>query len=311
MKKTSPVAIGSFMIGSLVLGVLFIIFFSTADMFKEKHEFVAFFSGSVKGLSVGSPVLFRGVPVGQVKSVQLLLSGDETDAVWIPVVFEVRNDSVVNIDHLEVEDPEEYVNQLIKDGLRAKLIMGSLITGQLIIMLDFYPDEPAHYFGKVERLQEIPTTISDMEKIEEILKGFNIKQLVEEATESFKQINDLLKSKNLAKGLVSFANTMENTEAMTGKLNEAIDPLVDSLTATLAEYEKSGKTLGQPVRELIVQAKTTLKEFQDVVEDGNAMNYKITTVLDEMAVTLRAFRQLAEQLERNPEAILRGNPDER
>jgi len=311
MKKNNPVAIGAFMVGSLALGVLFIIFFSASDIFKEKHEFVAFFSGSVKGLSVGSPVLFRGVPVGQVKSIQLLLSGGETDTVWIPVVFEVKSDSVVNVDDMRVEDPEKYVQKLIDEGLRAKLIMGSLVTGQLIVMLDFYPDEPAHYFGKVEHIQEIPTTVSDMEKIEEILEGLNLRDLVEEATDSFELINELLRSKNLSRGLEGFSNTMEHTEAMAAKLNEAIDPLVDSLTTTLAEYEKSGKTLGKPARDLVLQAKATLKEFQDVVKDGNAMNYKVTTVLDEMATTLRAFRQLAEQLERNPESLLRGNPDER
>ncbi len=311
MKKTNPAAIGAFMIGSLVLGVLFIIFFSSSDMFKEKHEFVAFFSGSVKGLSVGSPVLFRGVPVGQVKSVQLLLSGEETDNVWIPVVFEIKSDSVVNVDNMAVDEPERYVEELIKDGLRAKLVVGSLITGQLIIMLDFFPDEPAQFFGKVKDIQEIPTTASDMEKIEEILDGLDIRDLVEEATDSFRSLNDLLESQELRRGLEGFGNTMEHTEAMAAKLNEAIDPLVNSLKRTLAQYEKSGKALGVPARELVVQAKATLKEFQDVVKDGNAMNYRVTTVLDEMATTLRAFRQLAEQLERNPESLLRGNPDER
>lgn len=311
MKKVNPVAIGGFMVGSLALSVLFIIFFSTMDVFKEKRDFVAFFSGSVKGLSVGSPVLFRGVPVGQVKSIQLLLSGEETDTVWIPVVFEVREDSVINIEGKQVEDPEVFVQELIDEGLRAKLIMGSFVTGQLTIMLDFYPDEPAHYFGKVEDIQEIPTTASDMEKIEEILEGLNIRELVEEATDSFVAINELLRSKDVERGLVSFGNTMEEAEVMAGKLNEAIDPLVASLTSTLEEYEKSGKTLGKPARDLVVQAKDTLKEFQDIVKDGNAMNYKITTVLDEMAVTLRAFRQLAEQLERNPESLIRGNPDDR
>lgn len=311
MKKVNPVAIGGFMIGSLALCVLFIVFFSSSDVFKEKHEFVAFFSGSVKGLSVGSPVLFRGVPVGQVKSIQLLLSGETTDTVWIPVVFEVKNDSVVNIDSWKVEDPEKYVQRLIDGGLRAKLIVSSLVTGQLTIMLDFYPDEPAHYFGKVKTIQEIPTTISDMEKFEAILEGLNLRDLVAEATQSFAHVNELLSSPGLEKGVENFGDTMENAEAISRKLNKAVDPLVASLETTLKEFEKSGKGVGQPVRDVLEQAKVTLEEFHAVVKDGNAMNYRITTVLDEMSNTLRAFRQLAEALERNPESLIRGNPDER
>jgi len=311
MKKVNPVAIGGFMVSSFILCVLFIILFSSFDLFKEKHEFVAFFSGSVKGLSVGSPVLFRGVPVGQVKSIRMLFSGEKTDTVWIPVVFEVKNDSVVNLDNMEVDDPEKFVQELIDDGLRAKLVVDSLVTGQLTIMLDFYPDEPAHYFGKVEGVQEIPTTISDMEKFEEILDGLNLRHLIEEASESFVLVNELLRSPELARGVKAFGNTMEQSEVMVSRMNSAIDPLVRSVTASLAEFEKSGKSLGEPAREVLEQAKVTLKEFHNVVKDGNAMNYKITTALDELAVTLRAFRQLAEQLERNPEALLRGNPDER
>lgn len=336
MKKASPLGVGIFMVASLALGVLFIILFSSGGMFEKKKEYVAFFSGSVKGLSIGAPVYIRGVPVGNVTGIRLLLSETKTESVLIPVVFTLDPKNMVYLDSGVPKDVDAMIERYIKSGMRAKLIPSSLLTGQLAILLDYFPQEPVQYHGELEGMKEIPTVASDMEKIESFIESLDFETLMREATSTLGLINDKLQSPDVDRGIKSFANTFEETEKLVRKLNGSVDPmlatatdtlgqynrmgkelnaalplLIESLSQRLDEYGKLGKDLRGPAKDAFVQATATLKEFQDVVRDGKDMNYKITTVIGELEATLRAFRQLAEHLERNPEALLRGNPAQR
>ena len=80
----------------------------------------------------------------------------------------------------DVGTRKEIIDSLIKAGLRAQLQMQSLVTGQLIINLDFYPDKPLRLLGKKlieekgihlgEDVLEIPTIRTPMQKIEKTLE---------------------------------------------------------------------------------------------------------------------------------------------
>ena len=83
-KEANKTVIGLFVVGAIVLLVVALVVFGGGKIFKETNRFVAFFEGSVKGLSVGAPVMFRGVRIGKVDDFQVYYDGKE-DKFKIPV----------------------------------------------------------------------------------------------------------------------------------------------------------------------------------------------------------------------------------
>jgi len=65
-KQANKTMIGLFVLGAIVLLVAGLVTLGSGRYFKETHRYVTFFDGSVKGLAVGAPVMFRGVSIGKV-----------------------------------------------------------------------------------------------------------------------------------------------------------------------------------------------------------------------------------------------------
>ena len=70
-KPANKTLIGAFVVGATALLLLAIAVFGSGKLFQTTSRYVLFFDGSISGLSVGSPVLFRGVPVGRVVEIRL------------------------------------------------------------------------------------------------------------------------------------------------------------------------------------------------------------------------------------------------
>ena len=146
MKKRSanPAAIGAFVLGALAIAVISVILFGSGRWFGgEKESFVCFFDDAVDGMQIGSKVKLKGVPIGEVKRILIRFDSSTDEATRsakprIPVIIEVdlerlSNDLGVNMDF---RDDELYRSQ-VRDGLRASLGMGNLITGILQVNLDY------------------------------------------------------------------------------------------------------------------------------------------------------------------------------
>ena len=91
--KVKKSMIGAFVLGAVALGVGAVIVFGSGMFFTPKYEFILFFENSVNGLQVGAPVLFRGVPIGQVTGISI--DADAGDLhFYIPVVVEIEGGKV-------------------------------------------------------------------------------------------------------------------------------------------------------------------------------------------------------------------------
>ena len=150
-KKANTAMIGAFVIGATILAVVGILAFGSGALFRSTDTFVLYFDGDLQGLTVGAPVLFRGVPVGEVKSIKVFYKTGTPDFV-VPVVIETQHERFHEIqsdtgEYAEHIDQRE-VDRLIQDGLRGRLTLQSLVTGQLAISLDMLPDTPANLRGK-------------------------------------------------------------------------------------------------------------------------------------------------------------------
>ncbi len=212
-KKANKTTIGMFVVGAIILLVIAILVFGSGIFFKNTTQYVLFFDTSTKGLSVGSPVIFRGVKVGYVKDISLLYD-QKTGAVLIPVIIEVEQSRVKSAPvkgFPECLACNDY-RLLAKQGLRARLVLQSFLTGELMVALDFYPDKPAILRDITKQYPELPTlSVEEIsQNLENTLAGINKFINSESVQESFSELSSTLKEvKESARSLRLLADYLE------------------------------------------------------------------------------------------------------
>ena len=155
-RRASPVVIGSFVVGALVLVVVGILVFGSRRFFADIDRVVMYFAGDLQGLRAGATVDFQGVPIGTVVEIRAVIDPQDVE-VRIPVIVALHPDSV------EFVKPrpqgEQRIQRLVERGVRAQLQLESLVTGQVFIQLDFHPEAPAAAFriDPLTKLPEMPT----------------------------------------------------------------------------------------------------------------------------------------------------------
>jgi paraquat-inducible protein B len=327
-EKASPTTIGAFVLGAIALIVTGLLTFGSGQFFKDTHSYVLYFEGNAKGLNVGAPASFRGVKIGTVTKVELV-ANRSTAEIFISVVVETDPDAFREVDSktgVNREASDIPVRKLIEEhGLRAKLATLSLVTGQLYIEFDFYPDTPARLTGFASPYEEIPTLPSAMEELEgtlqtvvKSLREAPLREVVNQMAAAVKGINSLIDSPALKDTLTVLRETLQNLRELTAKLDAQVTPLADSLRETseqaaeaFADVRKllqddTGKVvrLAESIEGAANQARDVLSQTQTVVSavDGKDLE----TLVEELSGAARSIRVLADYLERHPEALIRG-----
>jgi len=94
-RKANPAMIGGFVLGALVLAVAALVVLGGGTVFQHRQFWEAYFDESIKGLAIGAPVTFRGVKVGSVTDIRVVVNRDATPAtvttgvMHTPVFFEI------------------------------------------------------------------------------------------------------------------------------------------------------------------------------------------------------------------------------
>ncbi len=334
-KPANKTLIGAFIVGAVALAVVALVVFGSGKFFRKQTFWVSFFEGSVKGLNVGSSVVFRGVKIGEVS--QITVNFDSvTLSVNIPVTYEVYPDSFREIGPQVKVENKEFHRALIAKGLKAQLQMQSLVTGQLMINVDFLPQRPAKMFGvhKAELgkqfgdLWEIPTVPTPLQELENILSGINIKEIAEDVRRAMDGIAKLATSPDLHASIGELRQTMTDIQKLVRNIDSKVEPLATGIDQTLVEVRagidqtlvevRAGigdarKLMRSNIKEAadsattaLDQANVTLKSIEDIAEEGTQLRYDISAALKEIAAAARSVRVLADFIEQHPDAILRG-----
>src|SRR5207237_10135097 len=130
-------------------------------------SYVLVFNQSVRGLQPGAPVDFRGIVVGEVAAIHTQFD-PESQKISIPVEIRIYPERFTS--RLRGGAPKggrlarngSLVAGLVERGLRAQLRTGSLLTGQLYVALDFFPDAPRAKLDLAQSPPELPTTPSTL-----------------------------------------------------------------------------------------------------------------------------------------------------
>ena len=209
-RKVNKMMIGIFVVGALVLLMAAIVVFGSGELFKRTNKFVLYFDGSVKGLSIGAPVLFRGVSIGTVKDISLIYDS-KAGTITLPVIVEIEEDRIKGAPSFGELGGDK---KMIALGLRGNLEVQSFLTGQLMISFDFYPDRPAILRGILKGYPELPTLPTSPD-IFEVMENLPIKDIANNLESATQGINKLVNSSEIPRSFYDLQGTLQETkEAM-------------------------------------------------------------------------------------------------
>ena len=331
--------IGAFVVGAVALVVVGVIVFGGGKMFEETNRYIMFFEGSVKGLNIGAPVTFRGVKIGSVVDITLRANPVNMDF-RIPVVIEIEEDKVEETTELRESD-KEAVNKMIDLGLRARLDMQSMVTGQLLVNLEMLPDEPERLVGGQHQYQEIPTVPSSFERIAKKIENLPIDEIVNKVSSSLTALEALLNNPALTESVKHLSQATANAEDLTAKLDQKITPLVDSFQRIADHADQLILNVNDQIQPLAGEARSTLKNANaaaesvrsaadafadlstgaqptidnvglafanvaDLTDANSKERAELRSVLKELSEAVRSIRVWSSYLERHPEALIQG-----
>jgi paraquat-inducible protein B len=269
--------------------------------------------------------------VGTVTSVKLRFES-KSDEIQIPVFLEIEPERLEIKDKSGRPDPVATLKLLIDRGLRARLEPQSILTGQMEVALDFYPERPARFVGADPGYPEIPTIPTPLQELAKRIEKLPLEQIIKDIGSAVAGINRFVNSPDMTKTLHFVSLAAAGADGLIGKVNARIDPLVLNIDAgvkdarkLLQNIDRQVEPFGPSIRKASDNLEKTLqsadaalnsaqKAFDGVegsIREDSPLAYQINKTLGEVSNLARSIRQLADYLERHPESVLRGKGDDK
>jgi paraquat-inducible protein B len=273
-RKVSPVVLGAFVLGAMVLAITGLVVIGGGKFFRSTEGWVAYFDESIKGLSVGSPVTFRGVKVGSVTNVKVVLNRETLD-VRTPVFFELDADRVtVDGGKIRFTPGGRGALPLIERGLRAQLETLSFVTGQLAVNLEFRPDTPIRLVGGPEKYPEFPTIPSTMAALGRGLEELNTAELARDIQDIASELAKLVKGPELKSALVNVNVALKSIDRLAVNADQRVGQLGKGADDTL----QAAQTLLRHVDSQTVPAlNDSLKQAQQLLQHADSQTLVAAT----------------------------------
>ena len=338
--KSNPAFIGAFILGALALVALGLIFLTPILHAGRATPVIFNFDAGVTGLQLGAPITFRGVKVGEVTNIRAAY--DPKAKLFVFPVEGRLTERVEILGRKErgAADPEiEVMRQEVVDqfGLRARLEVISFVTGQQRVQLDFEPDTPIDRHGAPPGWWEIPTLPSRTQELEEFLTGLPIREIATDLRVVLENLNDVLGSpaakdrRNVRDMLAAATGALVQVEKSLPRVTSTLDSTAAAAKRTLAEgtltleqvritaaaAEKRVNTVADAINRIaesgdntLVGAQQTLRNIENLTSETSPLIYELNTALKELSAAARSIRLLATELEKRPDALIRGRPGE-
>jgi paraquat-inducible protein B len=326
-KQANKTVIGIFVVVAIALVVLAVLILGSGKFFKQTLKAVCYFEGSVGGLNIGAPVVFRGVRIGSVTDV--ILTVDSSKLMFtIPVYIEIEPDkfSVIGVRPKELG---QNLKTFIDRGLRASLETQSIVTGQMQVGLDLKPDKPAKFaeFKYDQKTPEIPTMPTPMQELTKKIEKIPIDEIFEKLNSTIGSINKLVSSPEIVKAIESVSVAVGDVRKLVQNVDNRVGPLASSIEGTVNDYGKLARNadsridtlslgLGDTIKEIqkavsgiektLGEVQSTLAEAKRTLSEDSTLSYEITETLEEVQKGARSIRLLADDLKKRPESVLWG-----
>lgn len=250
-------------------------------VYRERHRFLLHFDESVRGLARGAPVEFRGMKIGEVEDFSLEFLPRELEG-RIPVTIALEPERFTFLG-APGEPVEALVARMVRKGLRAQLRTGSLLTGNLYVDLGFHPGAAQSAPARAGRWPEIPTLpstmgtmVENLARLAERLQALPLEQVAGELRATLPALRD----------------TLDQARTLMATLDRETAPAAQ---ATLAQAQAT-----------LAQAQATLAGLEGALGPDSPTRTDLHEALGQFTQAARALRDLADTLERHPEAMVFG-----
>ncbi len=207
------------------------------EVYAQKAYYLAYFEQSVRGLEAGAPVEFRGIQIGEVREVKLEYEA-ATQQFLVPVLIEIEPERIANLDMVDPAKRREGFDLLVKQGLRAQLQSGNLLTGQLLVQLDFQEGAAPAEIVWQEPYPVLPTVPAPLEAITS-----SVQRLVKRL--EMLPLDEVVKSMNGTLVAASAALTQaQETLATASTLVGPDSPANSELRRALIELSDAARSVG-------------------------------------------------------------------
>jgi paraquat-inducible protein B len=339
--KATPTLIGAFILGAIALVALGLIFMTPILRASRATPVIFNFDAGVTGLQVGAPITFRGVKVGEVTNIRAAYN-PQAKLFLFPVEGRLT-ERIEILGRRERDMPEQELASVRKEvveqfGLRARLEVISFVTGLQRVQLDFEPGTPVDFHGGAPQgWWEIPTLPSRTQELEEFLTGLPIGEIVTDLRLVLENLNDVLgppdakDRRNVRDMLAAATGALTQVEKSVPRVASSLDSTAAAAKRTLAEgtltleqvrvtaaaAEKRVNTVADAVNRIaesgdktLVGAQHTLRNIENLTSETSPLIYELQTALKEVAAAARSIRLLATEIEKRPDALIRGRPGE-
>jgi len=272
-----------------------------ASTFDHADEFLLLVNQSVRGLSQSAPVEFRGLLIGRVRKISYdLIEGVPVSEV--PVLIQLDRRLLTKNFPLGLKDGDNnYLEKATRNGLRASLKSNSLLTGRLVVDLDYYPDIPPEPITELANYKVLPTAESGLSRIEDGLAAalqkinslpiepllVELEKTSKEGTVTIRQVREMLNNKD---GIVAKTEqTMTDVSSTLKSLQKILD--------------------NQEINKIPADLRTTLADLRSALKpfasDGNVHGDLLRT-LEEIRSTVRSIERTSDAIGDKPNSLLFG-----
>jgi paraquat-inducible protein B len=264
------------------------------ESYATKALWLLYFDESVRGLAAGAPVEMYGIRIGEVIDVWLEYDRDQaTFRAAVVIQIQPERATLIGQEEDSAEKARKRAEELVAKGLRGQLKTGSLLTGQKLIALDFFPDaKPATIDWEAKPHPSWPTAPTPMEeigskvtRIVDKIDGLPLEQIGKDLQAAVGNAKQLTASPEFLQAVRNLNATLKETQVLISDLRTRVAPEIGAV---------------------LEQAKQSLASAEEMLGTDSPVQIRMNAALEEIAGAARSLRMLTNYLERNPEALLRG-----
>ena len=295
--KGHATLVGAFVVGAFAILIGFVAFTGGMTTLRDQNErFVLVFHENIYGLNEGGKVTMNGVRIGRVERFFL---GDAAQGAPVPVLIEINRKYVRR--HMAEQDNELFDDDGkfrpdVLSRIEGQLVHESFVTGIIYVNLEYDPLLPEFNASMLHGYREIPSRKSTLEELSASLDperlGKQLNKLLGSANQRLEEL-DVISIKE------SFRSSSEDFRAFIEKFSEAFGPLGPQIGAA---SDEAAQTLVE-MRKLSVSLNRMLDPSSD-------FRFGFGETLREISQAMKALKTLADLLERNPQAVLRGKGED-
>ncbi|MBE7618390.1 MlaD family protein [Gluconacetobacter entanii] len=307
-------------IGALVLGAAFVggailLMRGEIPFLHSVREAVVVFEDSTAGLDIGSPVNFRGIPVGAVERIDIAVD---------PTVNRTFTSVRIEFSPRQVPGGADLpdVPTLVADGMRADMVLHSFVTGQSEIDLDFSPNTPARMHPGLSSLPEIPVGQTTLQQLKGELGAPTMEKLKHDIRTAVASIRQLATDlhRDVPPMMASIRQTSARSHVAVVTIREALADAKTRAAVTLTDMDRMLATGGREMdarraelRHLIDEARLTLAQahetmvgVQQLTSPQSPDQVHLAEMTRDVTAAAYGLRGFANEVESNPQLLLMG-----